>query len=99
MDIDSISETVIRHKIKRLVPHQLKQLYLDFIHFKVEKKDLLDDFKIHETVEQTKARLMKKFQSTARKTEKSVIPTMVSNVSKEFPEKLFVIKSDKKKPY
>ena len=27
------------------------------------------------------------------------IPAMISNVSKEFPDKLYLIKSDKKKPY
>ena len=61
MEIDQVSESVIRHKIKRLQPHQLKELFLDFILFKIEQKDIIDDYKIHETVEQTKARLMKKF--------------------------------------
>ena len=42
---------------------------------------------------------MKKFQGTQRKKEVAAIPKMVSNVSKEFPDKLFLIKSDKKKPY
>ena len=30
---------------------------------------------------------------------KVAIPAMTSNVTKEFPDKLYVIKSDKKKPY
>lgn len=42
---------------------------------------------------------MKKHKSTLRTKDNAFIPKMVSNVSKEFPDKLFVIKSDKKKPY
>jgi hypothetical protein len=43
-------------------------------------------------------RLKKKYLGRVNKN-KAIIPVMKSNVSKEFPDHLYVIKSDKKKPY
>lgn len=42
---------------------------------------------------------MKKYKGTIRNKEGSTIPKMVTNVSKDFPDQLFLIKSDKKRPH
>jgi hypothetical protein len=42
---------------------------------------------------------MAKMKHQKRNNKASNIPEMKSNVSKDFPDRLYIVKSDKKKPY